>query len=198
MGGKAGNLALVLAGVIVGTFFAALVGLAQYLADPQQQLPTITYWLLGSFVGATYGSVALVGTILLVGGSAILALRWRLNLLALDELDARTLGINVARLRWGLVTLVALIVAAQVAVSGGVGWIGLVVPHLARMVVGPDNRRVLPMAAVVGAGYLLGMDDLARTVAPQEIPIGLLTAAVGAPVFALLFWRIGNRGWARD
>lgn len=198
LAGGGGTLALVLAGVIVGAFFGALVGLAQYVADPRSKLPDIVYWLLGSFAGATYDRVIIVAAVTLVAGTLLLGLRWRINLLSLGETDATALGVNVELLRWGLVALVALLVAAQVSVSGGVGWVGLIIPHLARMLVGPDHSRLLPASAFLGGLYLLCMDDLARSASQQEIPIGLLTAMVGTPVFGLLFWKMRGKGWVHD
>jgi iron complex transport system permease protein len=150
LAGQARALALVLSGVIVGGFCGALVGLLQTLADPMGKLPSIVYWLLGSFAGATHEKVAIVAGVTLVAGTLLLALRWRINLLSLSETDARALGVNVALLRWGLMSLVALLVAAQVSVSGGVGWVGLIVPHLARMLVGPEHTRLLPAAVFLG------------------------------------------------
>ena len=170
LAGRASTLGLVLSGVIVGGFCGALVGLMQTLADPMVKLPSIVYWLLGSFAGATYEKVALVAGVTLVAGTLLLALRWRINLLSLGETDAQALGVNVELLRWSLMGLVALLVAAQVSVSGGVGWVGLIVPHLARMLVGPDHARLLPAAAFLGGIYLLGMDDIARSLTEQEIP----------------------------
>lgn len=198
LSGRASILALVLSGVIVGAFFSALVGLAQYIADPQTKLPSIVYWLLGSFVGATYKKVALSAGITLVAGTGLLLLRWRINLLSLGDADAEALGVNIEGLRWVIVLFVALIVAAQVAVSGGIHWVGLIVPHLARMIVGPDHTKLLPASAFLGGIYLLVMDDIARSAGNQEIPIGLLTAVVGAPVFAVLFWQMKGRGWSRE
>lgn len=195
--GRNSIVAMVLAGVIVGAFFGAAVGICQYVADPDTQLPTIVYWLLGSFANADAHKVIVVAVPVLIAGTLLLLLRWRLNLLSLGETDAAVLGVRVEILRWSLATLVAVIVAAQVSVSGGIGWIGLVVPHLARMLVGADHRRLLPASALLGGIYLLGMDDIARTAASQEIPIGLLTALVGTPVFAALFWKTQNRGWAQ-
>ena len=198
LAGQTGTLALVLAGVIVEAFFGALVGLAQTMADPQTKLPSIVYWLLGSFAGATYDKVAIVAGVTLVAGTLLLGLRWRINLLSLGEVDAATLGLNVGGLRWSVVALVALLVAAQVSVSGGVGWVGLIIPHLARMLVGPEHSRLLPASAFLGGFYLLAMDDIARSAGEQEIPIGLLTAVIGTPVFALLFWKLQGKGWARE
>lgn len=198
LAGKGGTLALVLSGVIVGGFCSAWVGLAQTLADPHSSLPSMVYWLLGSFAGASYGKVAIMAAVMLVAGVPLLLLGWRINLLSLGGTDARTLGVNVGRLRWGLMGLVALIVAAQVSVSGGIGWVGLIVPHLARMLVGPDHARLLPAAALLGGLYLLAMDDLARCAGAQEIPIGLLTSVVGTPVFAGLFWKTQSKGWSHE
>jgi iron complex transport system permease protein len=198
LAGRTGTLTLVLAGVIISAFFGALVGLAQYVADPQTKLPSIVYWLLGSFANATYGKVAIVAGVTLLAGTGLVALRWRINLLSLGETDAQTMGINAAALRWGVVALVALLVAAQVSTSGGVGWVGLIVPHMARMLVGPEHSRLLPTAGLLGGLYLLAMDDLARAATDQEIPIGLLTAVVGTPVFALLFWKLQGQGWSQD
>lgn len=196
--GKSSMLALLLAGVIVGGFFGALTGLVQYVANPQTQLPSIIYWLLGSFVGATYEKVAVVAGVSLVAGTLLMLLRWRINLLSLGEADAQTLGINVEALRWSCVTLVSLLVASQVSVSGGVGFVGLIVPHLARMLVGPEHSRLMPASALFGGLYLLGMDDIARSATTQEIPIGLLTSFVGTPIFAFLFWKMQGKGWNRD
>jgi iron complex transport system permease protein len=194
--GGSGSVALILSGVIVGSFFAAVLGLMEYLAEPQSQLPSIVYWLLGSFAGATYMKVGIVAGVMLIAGTALIALRWRINLLSLGEIDAGSLGVNVEVLRWLIVAFVALIVAAQVSVSGGVAWVGLIVPHLARMIVGPEHSRLLPASAILGGIFLLLMDDIARSATGQEIPIGLLTSAIGAPVFAFLFWKMGSRGWS--
>lgn len=195
--GKGSMLSLVLSGVIVGAFFGALTGLLETLAE-SAKLPSILYWLLGSFAGATYDKVAIVSGTMLVAGTALLMLRWRINLLSLGEDDAGALGVKVEALRWAVVALVSLIVAAQVSVSGGVSWVGLIIPHLARMVVGPEHGKLLPASAFAGGIYLLLMDDIARGVGHQEIPIGLLTSVIGAPVFAFLFWKTQGKGWSHE
>lgn len=198
LAGRAGGiLALVLAGVILSSFFSALVGVVQYLADPETKLPTMVYWLMGSFAGAGWEKVPIIGIPTLTAGIMLLLLRWRINLLSLGDIDAEALGVKVGRLRWFILMLVSLIVAAQVSVSGGVGWVGLVIPHLTRMMVGPDHRILLPASALLGGIYLLIMDCLARNLTMLEIPIGLLTALVGTPFFALLFWKTQARGWGR-
>jgi len=193
-----GVLPLILAGVIVSAFFGSLVGLAKYVADPETKLPGIVYWLMGSFAGADGPKVWTLALPTLLGGAVLMGLRWRLNLLSLGDLDAVSLGAPVQSLRWVLIGVISLIIAAQVSVSGGVGWVGLVVPHFARMLVGPDHRRLLPAAALLGGLYLLLMDDLARCLTRQELPIGLLTSLVGTPVFAVLFWKTQTKGWAHD
>lgn len=198
LSGRASTLSLVLAGFVVSGFCASMLGLIQTVVDTTTKLPSIVYWLLGSFVGATYDKVFLVAVVMATAGSSVLALRWRINLLSLGEDDARALGVNVNAMRWSLMSLVALIVAAQVAVSGGVGWVGLVIPHIARLIVGPEHGRLLPAAALMGGLYLLLMDNIARTATTQEIPIGLLTSAVGTPIFAYLFWRVQKKGWTRE
>lgn len=198
LAGRSSILALILAGVIVGSFFGALTGLAQYVADPETKLPSIVYWLLGSFVGASYDKVAIVAGVTLVAGTLLLLMRWRINLLSLGEVDAQALGIKVELLRWTIVGLVALLIAAQVSVSGGVGFVGLIIPHMARMIVGPDHVRLLPASALLGGIYLLIMDGIARSATSQEIPIGLLTSVMGAPIFAWLFWRLEGQGWGRE
>jgi iron complex transport system permease protein len=198
IGGTHSILSMVLAGIIVGAFFSATVGVAQYLADPETQLPTIVYWLLGSFANADMTKVRTVAAPLALAGGALMLLRWRLNLLSLGEADAQVLGVNVTALRWSVAALVAVIVAAQVSVSGGVNWIGLVIPHFARMLVGANHRTLLPTSALLGGIYLLAMDDIARTAIAQEIPIGLLTALFGTPVFAIVFWKLQNKGWAHE
>lgn len=182
-------LALVLAGMIVSGFFGALVSLVQYLADAEDKLPTMVFWLLGSFATASWDKLALAALPVLIGSAFLLGLRWRINLLSLGDEDARALGVRVERLRWFILMLVACIVAAQVAVSGIVGWVGLVVPHMARMLVGPDHRVMMPVSMLVGALYLLVIDTVARTATMGEIPLGILTALIGTPAFAILLRR---------
>ena len=196
--GAANILSVVLAGVVVSSFFAALVGLAEFFADPERQLPGIVYWLLGSFATVSQKSVYIVAVPTVAGGAALLLMRWRINLLSLGDEDARALGVPVQSLRWRVLALTTLIVAAQVAVSGTIGWVGLVVPHIARRMVGANHQYLLPASALLGAVYLLAVDDVARTIAQQELPIGVLTALLGTPVFALVFWRSQARGWSRD
>jgi iron complex transport system permease protein len=187
-------LVLVLAGVAMGTLLGAGMSLLKILADPYTQLPTMTYWLLGSFAGVTavdaYGALPLV----LAGLVPMALLRWRLNVLTLADEEAMALGINVRRTRALIVTAATLVTATVVSISGVVGWVGLVIPHAARLLVGPDFRRLLPMSLVLGGGFVVAMDTLARSVSATEIPLGILTAVVGAPFFLWLLAR-SRRAW---
>lgn len=186
-------LALVLAGVVVSGFFGALVSLVQYVADAEDKLPVMVFWLLGSFATANWEKLSLVAIPMIIPGVLLIGLRWRINLLSLGDEEARALGVRVEGLRWLVLVLVACIVAAQVAVSGAIGWVGLVVPHMARMVVGPDHRVMMPVSMLIGALYLLAIDTVARIATGSEIPLGILTALIGTPVFALLL-RFSARG----
>ena len=195
---KGSTLSFVLAGVIVSAFFSAALSLMQFLVDPITGLSQIMHWLMGGFAGATPATVALAGIPLLLAGGALIGLRWRLNLLSLGDDDAITLGLKPARLRVTVIALAALIVTSQVAASGIVGWVGLIVPHLARMIVGPDHRRLLPTSALLGAIFMLAVDDLARSMTTYELPTGVLTAFIGTPSFAWLLYHSRLRGWERE
>jgi iron complex transport system permease protein len=189
------TLVLILSGVVVGALFTALLSLLKYSADPESLLPVIEFWLLGSLSGVTARDLLMLLGLFLPCASVLFALRWRLNLLALGDDEARSLGVNVMRLRLVVIVAATLIAASTVAVAGIVGWVGLVIPHAARILVGADFRRVLPASVALGACYLMVVDDLARTMTAAELPIGVLTALVGAPVFALLLRR-SRLGWA--
>ena len=188
-------LVLVLAGIVIGTLLGSCISLLKYLADPYNQLPAITFWLLGSLASVTAGDVEAVVPSVLVRLLPLWLLRWRMNVMTLGEDEARALGVDTRRLRFAVVAAATLMTAAVVSISGVVGWIGLLVPHLARFLVGPDFRRLLPASILLGAGYLLAVDTLARTVARIEIPLGVLTAFIGAPFF---IWVLAGsrRGWS--
>ncbi|MBO0829851.1 MAG: iron ABC transporter permease [Streptosporangiales bacterium] len=188
-------LMIVLAGVVTGAFFSALVSLVTYVADPYTTLPAIVFWLLGSVASATYAKVTLAALPILAGVALLVSLRWRINVLSLGDEDAASVGLRPRRLRWAVLAAVALVVAGAVAVSGVISWVGLVVPHLVRMWVGPDHRVLLPASVLMGAIYLVGMDTLARTLTAGEVPLGVLTATVGAPTFFVLLRRNRHRIW---
>lgn len=179
-------LTLVLAGVVVGSLFGACVAFAKTLADPYNQLPALTFWLLGSFGGVLPRDIALALPLMLAGLAPLALLRWRVGLLALPDDEARALGVDVARLRLVVIASATLCTSAAVAIAGIIGWVGLVVPHAARMLAGPGFARVLPVSAILGAGFMLLVDTLCRTTAAGELPPGVVTALVGTPAFVAL------------
>ncbi|MGH6781990.1 MAG: FecCD family ABC transporter permease [Sphingomonadaceae bacterium] len=188
-------LALVLTGVVVGSLLGAGIGLVKYWADPYNQLPAMTFWLLGSLAGtAKPDLLPLLGPVAL-GSAVLIALRWRMNVMSLPEEEARALGLNTGPLRLAIVAAATLVTAASVAAAGIIGWVGLVVPHLARFLVGPDFGKLVPTAAILGGGYLLIIDTLARTLGPVETPLGILTAVIGTPFF---IWLLASArgGWS--
>jgi len=187
--GRTETVTVILAGLVVGSMFTALVSLLQFIADPDSSLPAIVFWLMGSFSTATWQRVAIAAPGLLIGIGLLWGLRFRLNLLALEEAEARSLGVRTERERWLVFAAVAVIVGSQVAVSGIIGWIGIVIPHATRLLVGHDHRAMLPAAMVLGAAFMVVIDTLARSITSAEIPLGVITALVGAPVFALLLRR---------
>lgn len=187
-------LVLVLAGVAVGTLFSAGISLVKVMADPTVQLPSITFWLLGGLNAIAPGDLALAAPLVAVGLAPMLLQRWRINLLSLSDEEAAALGVDVARLRLVLIASATLMTAAAVSIAGIVGWIGLVVPHAARLLVGPEFSRLLPAALLLGGGFLVAADTLARSATDIELPLGILTALVGAPVFLWLLARTGRTG----
>ena len=188
-------LVLVLTGVVVGALLGAGVGLVKYLADPYNQLPAMTFWLLGSLAATTVADLLPLTGPVVVGTIVLIALRWRLNVMSLPEDEARALGLATGPFRIAIVAAATLVTSASVATSGIIGWVGLVVPHLARALVGPDFPRLIPTAALLGGGYLLFIDTLARTAAPVEIPLGILTAVIGTPFFIWLLAGM-QRNWS--
>lgn len=179
-------LTLILAGVVVGSLFGAGIALVKYVADPYNQLPAITFWLLGSFGGATPEDLAVALPLMAIGLVPLALLRWRIDLLALSEDEARSLGLDVSKLRLAVIACATLVTAAAVALAGVIGWVGLVIPHAARLLVGASFARVMPLSLVLGAAFMLAVDTLCRTVAATEIPPGVATAFVGTPVFIAL------------
>lgn len=188
-------LTLLLTGIVIGALLGAGIGLMKYLADPYDQLPAMTFWLLGSLSRTSAADLLpLLGPVGL-GTAVLLALRWKMNVMSLPDEEARALGAPTTLLRVAIVAAATLVTSASVAAAGIVGWVGLVVPHLARFLVGPSFGRLLPATALLGGGFMLVIDTLARTLAPVEIPLGVLTAVVGTPFFLWLL-RSTQRGWA--
>lgn len=184
--GRTETVTVILSGLVISSMFSAVVSLLQFVADPNTSLPAIVYWLMGSFATATWERTLIAAPGLILGGLLLWMLRFRLNILSLDESEAQSLGANTTRERWLVFGLIAVIVGSQVAVSGIIGWIGIVIPHAARLLVGHDHRTLLPAAVILGAGFMVIIDTLARTATAAEIPLGVITALVGAPIFAVL------------
>ena len=184
---------LLLAGIMVGSLFSACTSYIKLVADPTNQLPQITYWLMGSLSGTRMGTVRFAAVCMAVGLVPLLLLRWRMNLLTLSPDEARAMGVHTDRLRLAVILSSTVLTAAAVSVSGMIGWVGLVIPHLSRRIVGSDCRRLMPMACLFGAAFLLLVDNMARCLTATEIPIGILTAFVGAPFFIYLMVRGGDR-----
>jgi iron complex transport system permease protein len=188
-------LLLVLAGVVIGALLGAGVGLMKYLADPYNQLPAMTFWLLGSLASTNGTDLISLFIPVAIGSVVLVALRWRMNVMSLPEEEARALGMPTGPLRIAIVAAATLVTSASVAASGIIGWVGLIVPHLARALVGPDFARLVPVAAILGGGYLLLIDTIARTAASVEIPLGILTAFIGTPFFIWLLADV-QRTWS--
>ena len=188
------TLVLVLSGVVVGALAGACISLVKILADPYDQLPAITFWLLGSLAGAKLNDLAVVAPLVLVGLVPMVLLRWRIGVLSLGDDEAQALGVDVARLRPLVIAAATLMTASVVAISGVIGWVGLMIPHIARMLVGPNFDRLLPAAMLLGASFMLIVDALARSLGRVETPLGILTAVLGAPFFLWLLAR-GRSTW---
>ncbi len=185
---------LVLSGVVTSAFFSALVSLTKYLADPYEKLPAITFWLMGSLNSASIKNVITALPGIICGMVGLLLVRWRINILAMGDEEARSLGIKTESLKAFIILCATIMTASAVSVSGMIGWVGLVIPHIGRMLVGPDHRVLIPACISIGATYLLIIDVLARASVSIEIPLGILTALIGAPFFAYLI-RKTKGGW---
>lgn len=188
------TLFLVLTGILVGTVFTALLSLLKVLADPYDKLPAITFWLMGSLAAVNLQDILILLGPMVVGAGALLAVRWHLNPLSFGEEEAQAMGAETAKLRAIVIGGCTLMTASAVSVAGIVGWVGLVMPHLARGLVGPNYGKLLPVSAVLGAVFLVAVDDLARLSGPLELPLGVLTALIGAPFFLFLLART-RRAW---
>lgn len=187
------TIALILAGMMVSSLFSAGTSYLKLVADTQQQLPAITYWLMGSLSSIKPRDVLFLVIPVTLGLVPLLILSWRMNLLTLGEEEARSMGVNTRLLRFTVILCATLLTASSVAVSGMIGWVGLVIPHFCRMLFGYDYRRLIPAAALFGASFLIVVDDIARLATAGEIPLGILTAFVGAPIFLYLILTGGAR-----
>lgn len=186
---KRSSVTLVLAGMLISSLFASLVSLLKFVADPTEKLPQIVYWLMGSFSAVSYDKLLMILPLYVVALLVLLAFRWRLNVLAIGDTEARSFGVDVQRDRRVVIVAASVIAALAVSVSGIIGWVGIVVPHLARMITGPDFRRLLPASFALGVAYLLVIDDVCRALTSMEIPIGVVTGIIGVPVFLYFIYR---------
>ena len=180
---------LILVGMIVSSLFGALLSIMKYVADPIDQLPRITYWLMGSLSNVRSADIPFCVAFFIIGVIPLILLRWRMNLLMLSDAEAKSIGENINALRLITILCATLLTSSSVAMTGGISWIGLVIPHISRLLVGNDSRRLMPVSAVLGGIFLLAMDDLARTITVYELPISILTSLIGAPIFFVILLR---------
>ena len=186
---------MVLAGIVVSSLFTAMISLLKYLADPLDELPGIVFWLMGGFSRASWQEVKFITPLIAVGLIIIYIMRWYLNVMSMGDEEAISMGVNVRLIRIVLISFSTFMVAASVATTGQITWIGLVIPHIARFLVGSDHKIMIPQTIVLGPMFLLIMDNIARTLTSAEIPISIITAFVGAPFFAYLLITKKDSGW---
>lgn len=189
------SIMLVLGGVIVASVFSALISFAKFVADPYEQLPAIVFWLMGSLANAGYHDIILAIIPISIGLAGLYGIRWRINVLSMGDKEAHSLGINVRLSKAIVITCASLATAGAVSVSGVIGWIGLVIPHIGRMLVGNDNRILIPVSFSLGASFLILVDNLGRILTGSEIPLGILTAIIGGPFFVYLLKKTKGGGW---
>jgi len=187
-------LILTLMGILVGSFFGSLTSLLKYVADPLDSLPAITFWLLGSLTGITWQNLLPLIILTILGLFYLWIIRWRLNILSLGDAEASALGVDPTRIKLGIILFSTLMTAVAVSVSGVIGWVGLVIPHAGRLIVGPEHKRLLPVSVSLGAAFMMIIDNVARTLLPGEIPLGVLTGLIGVPILILLM-RKSKTGW---
>ncbi len=185
-------LGLVLGGIMIGSLFSSGISFVKLVADPDNTLPAITYWLMGSLASIAMEDVKFAAVPILIGFVPILLLSWKMNILTLGEEEARAIGVNTGRIRLFITLGATLVTAASVSISGMIGWVGLVIPHFVRMMIGCDYRKALPASMLLGASFLMIVDNFARTLAASEVPLGILTSFVGAPFFLYLMIREGK------
>lgn len=187
-------LMMVLSGMAIGALFNALTSFCKYIADPYDKLPQIVYWLMGSISSVTNQEVFIASIPIIIGITILFLLRWKLNILAMGDEESKALGIDTNKLRLIIIISCTMITAASVSISGIIGWIGLVIPHMGRILLGPDHSKLLVATIIFGSSFLMIIDNISRTILPTEVPIGILTALIGAPFFLYLL-RKGYGGW---
>lgn len=187
------NLMLVLSGIVVGGLTGSAMGIIKYVADPQSELPQITYWTMGSMNGVTFPIIAYAIVPISICIAVLARMSWWIDIISLGETDAKTLGANVRRIRLLVICCSTLLTAISVCMCGTIGWVGLVIPHFARMFVGPSNTKLIPVSSLLGAVFLMGVDTIARNIAAVEVPMGIITGIVGAPFYAWLLYKQRSR-----
>lgn len=185
---------LTLMGILIGSLFGSLTSLLKYLADPLDALPSITFWLLGGLTSVTWFDIPLLALLTLAGALVFYLIRWQLNVLSQGDKEAITLGLNPERMKLLIIVCATLMTAIAVSVGGVIGWVGLVIPHAGRILVGPDHSRLIPVSLALGGSFLLIIDTISRTVLPSEVPIGVLTGLIGVPILIVLLRR-NRTGW---
>ena len=185
---------LVLSGIVVGSLFSSMTSMVKYLADPMNKMPAIVFWLLGSLNHVSPDELLFLSPVMLVSGGILTAVRWRINVLTMGDESARALGVNTEQLKRIVIICSTLLTASAVCMCGIIGWVGLVIPHIGRLLVGPDNRRLIPCCILTGGTFMIAVDTLARTATATEIPLGVLTSVIGAPIFATLLMK-KESGW---
>lgn len=189
------TITLVLGGTIIQSIFSALLSLLKYIADPYSELPAITFWLMGSLASTQTEELIFSAIPMLIGLAGTMLFRWRLNVLSMGDREAKTLGLNVGLNKGCVIAFATLATAGAVCISGVIGWIGLVVPHMCRMVIGSDNKWLIPASISIGACFMIFVDTICRTVSGAEIPLGIVTAIVGGPFFIYLLKKTKGKNW---
>jgi len=190
--GRSSIIMIILSGMVISSLFQALVSIVKYMADPEDELPSITYWLMGSMSTVTYKSLLFGLPFIFIGLITIYALKWRLNILSLNEDEAKSMGLNIKLLRVLIIIASSLITASVISMCGQIGWVGLLIPHISRMLLGSNNKTVVPLSISFGAIFMVIIDTFARSASSAEIPISILTAIIGAPVFISLLRKTGG------
>ena len=189
------TITLVLGGTIIQSIFSALLSLLKYMADPYSELPAITFWLMGSLASTKSAELVFSAVPMLVGLAGMILFRWRLNVLSMGDREAKTLGLNVGLNKGIVIGFATLATAGAVCISGVIGWVGLVVPHMCRMVIGSDNKWLIPASISIGACFMVFVDTICRTISGAEIPLGIVTAIVGGPFFIYLLKKTKGKNW---
>lgn len=190
--GERSMIMIILAGMVISSLFQAMVSLIKYVADPQDTLPQITFWLMGSLSGVGFEELMLGAPFIIIGIVIIFLLRWKMNMLSLHEDESKSLGVNLKVVRLFTIMSAALITASVVSICGNIGWVGLLIPHISRMIFGNNNKSVIPASIGLGAIFMIVIDTIARSATAAEIPISILTAVIGAPFFIILLRKTGG------